>query len=160
MVDWLRVRDDLRGGKRFADVLLWCWERRSGARLLGIGLRWSGFVLWGNRVADKFLGRLDVENWSRKEALLLAIGLYVFGDVRFILRDALDQFTADRKNVPEVVLVLGSSCSVIWSPRGSKIGSSLLNESSLDWAWNFYEVTSDSSLAIIVLESGLLRLLG
>lgn len=158
MVDWLRVWDDLRGGKRFADVLLWCWERRSGARLLGKGLRWSGFVLWGNRVADKFLRRLDVENWSGKEALLLAIGFYVFGDVRFILRDALDQFTTCRKNVPEIVLVLGSSCSVIWISRGSKIGGSLLNESSLDWAWNFYEVTSNSSLAIIVLESGLLRL--
>lgn len=150
MIDWFRVRDNLRGGKRFADVLLWCWERRRGA----------GLVLWGNRVTDQLLRRLDVENWSRKEALLLAVRFHVFSDVGFVLGDTLDQFTTCRQDSPEIILVFGSGCSVIWVSGGSKIGSYLLNESSLDWPWNFYEVTSDGSLAIIVLESGLLRLLG
>lgn len=111
-------------------------------------------------MADQFLRRLDVENWSGNEALLLAIGFDVLSDVGFVLGDALDQFATGRENIPEIVLVVGSGCSIVGGSGGSKIGSSLLNETSLDWTGNFYEVTSNGSWAIIFWESGLLRLLG
>lgn len=78
-------------------------------------------------MTDQFLRRLDVEYRSGKETLLLAIGFNMFGDMRFVLGDTLNQFATCRKNIPDVTLVLSRGCLIIRGSGGSKIGGSLLN---------------------------------
>lgn len=137
MAQWLRVRDDLRTGRLLADVLLGSWQR---LRSLYVVLRRLIFDLRCNRVADQFLRwkdlvRRSVIELSGHVALLLSIVLDVLGNVRFVLGNALNEFTSRWKNVLQVVLVFGGGRGMFRSAGSSQIGSRLLHQTALNGSW-------------------------
>lgn len=65
------------------------------------------------------MGWLDVEGGGGKKALLLTVGLDVLGDVGFVLGNALNEFTASRENVTEVVVMISGVCRIVWGAGGA-----------------------------------------
>lgn len=100
---------------------------------------------------------MDVECGSGQEALLLSIRFDVLGNVGFVFGNTLNEFTASREDVTEVVLMVGGACGIVRGASGTEVGSCLLYESTLDRTWAFNKVAADGR-EVVILETGWLGL--